>query len=73
MTSLKKKLRAVWDHAATGNDPLSAKLNARYVPRAINGGPAWQVYDKKRDRFLTNSEIRGLPIESLRDEEMALQ
>lgn len=73
MASLKKKLWAVWSNAATMSDPLSAKLNARYVPRAVNGGPSWQVYDKKADRFLSNSEIRALPIEALRDEEIAPQ
>lgn len=28
----------------------------RYVPRAINGGPAWLIYDQREERHLENED-----------------
>lgn len=64
MGDFKKKLRAVWNKAA----PIDAPNNddgTRYCARALNGGPGWQVYDTREDRFLTNKEIKDIPIDRL--------
>jgi hypothetical protein len=54
--SLKSKLRAVFK-----NYPPK-----RYLPRAIQGGPAWKVWDVKQDKFLTDKEIRAIPLQEIK-------
>ena len=66
MSSFERKLRKVFDKGGE-HGPADDK-NHRYVPRAIDGGPAWQVFDRKHDRFLTNREIKMLDEEALASE-----
>lgn len=59
MSQFKKKLRAVWDHACDSE-------NYRYVPMAtgLRGGN-WRVFDTQETRFLDDSEVKNLPLETL--------
>lgn len=69
MASFDKKLRTVFEKGTPiGEAPTGREAATRYVPRAIDGGPAWQVYDLRKNRFLTNREVKKLPLEALRDE-----
>lgn len=71
MDEFKKKLRAVFDKAAPLDLP-NTDDGTRYVARALNGGPGWQVFDRREDRFLSNKEIKKIPIDNLIQEPMAL-
>lgn len=64
MSAFKKKLWAVFDKAGG----IGSEGNHRYVPRAIDGGPDWRVFDRKHDRFLTDREVRHTPLENLSSE-----
>lgn len=48
--NLKKLLRIVWD-----NHPPR-----RYLPKSLNGGTGWGVWDVKEKRFLKNDEVKRL-------------
>lgn len=55
MPGLKAKLRIVWANYAP----------KRYVPRAMQRGPGWRVFDKKENRFLTDGEVQRVPEDRL--------
>lgn len=59
MSNFKKKLAVVWDRAGKNE-------NHRYIPRATglpNGN--WRVFDMKENRFLSDRELRAIPIDVL--------
>jgi len=56
---LKAALGIIWTHAET-LDGSSHTQGRRYVPRALNGGPGWRVWDKCEERYLSNAEVRGI-------------
>lgn len=39
----------------------------RYVPRAINGGPSWMVWDRKEGRFIETDELKSIPMTQLEE------
>lgn len=45
--------------------PPKGPMVQRYVPRAINGGPAWRVFDRKRGVMLTDAELEALPMHQI--------
>lgn len=49
--------------AAWHNDPPK-----RYLPQAINGGPAWKVFDTVKGLFLNDSELLAVPVEEIQSE-----
>jgi hypothetical protein len=53
---LKSRLDIVWSNNAKPK---------RYIPRALNGGPGWGVFDRREDRFLKDAEVVKLNKESL--------
>ena len=71
MSEFKKKLRAVFDKASPFDRP-STDDGTRYVPRGLNGGPGWQVFDRRENRFLSNKEVKAIPIDNLIHEPMAM-
>lgn len=64
-TKLERKLRVVWDKMQKPGGPSVDIANHRYVCRSLNGGAGWQVYDRVKDRFLTNKEIIATNSEDL--------
>ncbi len=52
---LNRRLAVVWM-----NEPPS-----RYIPRALGNGPGWDVWDRKRGRFLKRKEIKQLSFEQV--------
>lgn len=70
-SGFEKKLRAVWEHAASLDGSIPANEAARYVPRALGNGPGWQVWDRAGERFLSNQEIRRMSIEELANAKVA--
>ena len=50
-TELRRRLGVIW---------LNKGDQFRYVPQALRRGPGWQVFDRKRNRFLKNREVRVL-------------
>lgn len=58
MSQLKIRLAAVWENYAP----------KRYVPRAINGGPAWEVWDVAQERYLKNAELLAVPLDAVKTE-----
>lgn len=68
MSQFKQKLSAIFEK---GGEFGPAEVGRdRYVPRALNGGPGWEVFDRQEDRFLSNKEVRAIPLETLRDAEI---
>jgi len=59
---LKRNLKIVWDEA-TG--PESGRR--RFLAQALNGGPGWQVFDQKKDRFLKNKKVARMTPEEIRE------
>lgn len=55
---LKTRLELVWNNEA----PL------RYRPRAVEGGPGWQVWDAVENRLLSDAEVVALSCQSIRSE-----
>lgn len=62
---LKHKLRAVFDKARPISQPDRGPSEDRYVPRSLDGGAGWRIYDKTERRFLTNKELRSLTVAEL--------
>ena len=52
---LKSRLDIVW-----GNKPPK-----RYLPRSLDGGLGWGVFDKRESRFLKDAELINLDKEVL--------
>ena len=71
MGSLDRKLRAVFDKG--GVVGAAEDQNHHYIPRAIDGGPAWRVYDRLAERFLTDREVKKASETALRSEQLPLQ
>lgn len=70
----KARLRVVFDHAAsTALSSAPPPDVYRFVPRSLNGGPGWAVWDRKLDRFLNADEVMDQTVESLRDERWPVQ
>jgi hypothetical protein len=51
-------LKAVWK-----NDPPK-----RFIPRSLDGGSGWGVFDRQRDRFLSNKEVKRIGPDDLSTE-----
>jgi len=67
--SIKHKLRAVFLKGDFGPGMSTGRMQTdRYVPKALNGGPGWRVYDRKLGRHLSDREVRALPLERLESE-----
>lgn len=59
MSTFKKKLKAVWDHAGEAEA-------FRYVPRATGLREGnWRVYDVQENRFLSDADVRALSVDDL--------
>ena len=56
---IQRALRVVWLNEQPGDDPH------RYVPRAINGGPAWRVWDRKRRAWVKESKLARMTYEQV--------
>lgn len=73
MSEFKKKLRAVFDHGRAIEDiPIGMVLTPtkwRYVPRSLGKGYGWGVFDRGKDRLLTDKEVKALPLGALASEE----
>jgi hypothetical protein len=52
---LKSRIDVVW-----GNRPPK-----RYLPRSLDGGTGWGVFDRREDRFLEDAEVIKLDKEDL--------
>ena len=52
---LKSRLEIVW-----GNKPPK-----RYLPRSLDGGTGWGVFDRREARFLKDAEVINLDKEAL--------
>ena len=66
MSQFKKKLKAVFENGATLDGSEAFNHRARYVPKAISGGPSWRVFDQVDNRFLSDREIRNIPLETFK-------
>lgn len=55
MSALLRNLKIVW-----GNDRPK-----RYLPKSLNGGVGWGVWDDKEKRFLKDREVRTMSREEL--------
>lgn len=55
LSKLRKRLEIVW----------SNEVPKRFIPRSLNGGTGWGVFDKKQDRFLSDSEVTELSPDAL--------
>jgi hypothetical protein len=53
---LDRRLRVIWINA----DSKESWALHRYVPKSLDGGTGWDVWDKKRGRFLKRKEIKRL-------------
>ena len=58
---LTDRLAAVW----VNNPPK------RYTPRAIDGGPEWEVWDGVKNRFVKGRHLIIIPIDELKNEVIA--
>lgn len=62
---LRKALKIIWDETTSplGGHPLDPGPR-RYVAKALPdrspGSHGWRVYDRKADRFLSDSEVREI-------------
>lgn len=52
---LKSRLEIVW-----GNKPPK-----RYLPRSLDGGLGWGVFDRREDRFLSDDDLTKIDKDSL--------
>jgi hypothetical protein len=52
---LKSRLDIVW-----GNKPPK-----RYLPRSLDGGTGWGVFDRRANRFLSDTEVTKTDKEAL--------
>ncbi len=71
--TLEAKLRIIWDKAeAIGVDPRGQPRSDRdrYIPLAIDGGPAWDVFDKKFGRYVHPYDLLHIDDEDLREERL---
>ena len=71
MSSYDRKHRIVFEKAPTMGrmDPG----NHRYIPKATGRHHGhWGIYDRKRDRFLTDREIKQTSEETLATEQLPL-
>lgn len=57
MSAMKRNLDIVWNN----NRP------SRYIPRSLDGGTGWGVWDDKEKRFLKDREVRSLSPDNLRE------
>lgn len=58
--NLKKLLDIVWNN----HPPL------RYLPKSLNGGTGWGVWDNKEKRFLTDRQVKQLEPDTLATEKV---
>lgn len=79
--AMRKRLEIIWAkgtpitaarllHGPATAARLEAEAQDRYVPRAIGMGPGWGVWDRKRDRHLTDAEVARTSVDDLRDEKL---
>lgn len=61
MAQLTRQLKIVW-----GNDPPK-----RYLPKSLVGGTGWRIFDRKTSKFLSDSEVGQISLESLANEVVA--
>lgn len=64
-TKLEQKLRVVWNKMQVIGGPPVDLTTHRYVANSLNGGTGWGVYDRVRERFLTNAEVIATKSEQL--------
>lgn len=60
--SLKRKLRIVFDETTNGGHG-----GRRYIAKSLDGGTGWGVWDRKKERFLKDREVRAIPEEQVRE------
>jgi hypothetical protein len=70
MSEFKRKLRCVWEHATPIGESVETALQERwrYVPKSLDGGTGWGVWDHKRSRFLSDREVKTTPSDKLSNE-----
>jgi hypothetical protein len=52
---LQRRLAVIWD-----NEPPD-----RYVPKSLDGGTSWGVWDRRKTRMVPDEEVRGLSFENV--------
>lgn len=61
---MEARLSRVWGHAQPiGGDPAEP-MPWRYIPRSLNGGTGWGVWDKKKQQFVDN-KLMQIPLADL--------
>lgn len=58
-----KAKRRIFDRAGSHEDKLY-----RYCARAVDGGPAWLIYDRKEERYLPVAESKAMDRDRLVNE-----
>jgi hypothetical protein len=65
---LHKRLLWLFDNRTSVIDGERADFaKHRYVPRSFDGGSGWGVYDRSQSRFLSDPEVRDLPMDRLQN------
>jgi hypothetical protein len=60
MSKLNRNLAIVWDETTFHpQDPYRVHTR-RYIARPTNESPGWGVFDRRTQKFLSNSQIRKL-------------
>lgn len=69
MASFKKKLKIVYAKAANPPD-LSEGVDksTRFIPRSLEGGIGWGVFDQRENIFMSDREVKSTSIHELEHE-----
>lgn len=65
--NFQKKLRLIFDRAQTIDGAKEFERQFRFIPRgfALPNNTGWGVFDQKRNRFLSDAEIKSLSVKQI--------